>query len=163
MMLNEYNVLSINDDIITNDIFQEQSCENNTMEEPSVLEETIILEYAYETSTTATDLINDKATKLTTLGANFCSQDEITRITNDPDNHPNIPDDAEIELKSLALHMKIVDVTNENKLSVVIFVDLAVKQKERLLQEKKRLDSNSFDNIVGKKVKCMHICFLLLI
>jgi len=40
---------------------------------------------------------------------------------------------------------------NENKFSVVIFIDFTVEQEERLLQQEKRLDSNYFDNIVGKK------------
>jgi len=62
----EYNVLSINDDMSTNDLFQKQSCENNIMEEPSAVEETTILEDASEASTIATDLVNDKATNSTT-------------------------------------------------------------------------------------------------
>jgi len=63
----------------TNDHFQEQSCENNTMEEPS----------AAEASTIATDLVNDEAAESTTPGENFCSEDEIMRITDDPVNNLN--------------------------------------------------------------------------
>jgi len=57
----EYKFLSIKDDMSTNDFFQEQSCENNTMEEPSAVEEPKILEDAFKASTTTTDLVNDKA------------------------------------------------------------------------------------------------------
>ena len=42
---------------------------------------------------------------------------------------------------------------DENKFLVVIFVDLATKQEERLLQKEKRLDLNSFKSIVDRKVK----------
>ena len=42
---------------------------------------------------------------------------------------------------------------DENRFLVVIFVDLAVEQEERLLQKEKRLDSNSFESIVDRKVK----------
>ena len=65
MMLNvniksEYKVVPINEDMSTNDHFQEQSCENNTMEEPSAVEEPTIFEDATEASTIATDLVNDE-------------------------------------------------------------------------------------------------------
>ncbi|QCD86842.1 hypothetical protein DEO72_LG3g1369 [Vigna unguiculata] len=93
----EYKFLSVNDDMSTNNIFHEQSCENNTMEEPSEVEEPTIFEDVTEASTIATNLVNDEAADSTTSRANFCSQDEITRITNDPINHPNAPDDAEIK------------------------------------------------------------------
>ena len=63
----------------TNDHFQEQSCENNTMEEPSAVEEPTIFADAAEASTIATDLVNNEAEDSTTSGANFFSQDEITR------------------------------------------------------------------------------------
>jgi len=63
------------------------------MKEPSAVEEPTIWEGASEASTTTIDLVNDKATESTTLGANFCSQDEIMRITNDHVNHPNAPND----------------------------------------------------------------------
>ena len=43
-----------------------------------------------------------------------------------------------------------------NKFSVVIFVDLAAEKEERLLQQVKSLDSNSFENIVDKKFK-LHV------
>jgi len=118
----------------TNDLFQEQSYENNTMEEPSAVEEPTILEEAFEASTIAIDLVNDKVAKSTTLGANICSQDEIMRITNDPFNHLYALDDAKIELKSHAPHIKFVDVNDENRFLVVIFVDLVVEKEERLLQ-----------------------------
>jgi len=62
----EYNVLSINDDMSTNDLFQKQSGDNNTMEEPSAVENPTICEDAFETSTTATDLVNDKVVESTT-------------------------------------------------------------------------------------------------
>jgi len=45
----------------TNNHFQEQSCENNTMEEPSEIEERTVFEDAAEASTIATDLVNDEA------------------------------------------------------------------------------------------------------
>ena len=50
-------------------------------------------------------------------------------------------------------HIKFVDVNNEHKFSMVIFVDLAMKTRERLLEQEKRLDSNLFDNIVDKIFK----------
>ncbi|QCE06713.1 hypothetical protein DEO72_LG9g1727 [Vigna unguiculata] len=103
------------------------------MEEPSEVEEPTIFEDAMEASTTATSLINDKAIESTTSGANFCSQDEIIRITDDPINHFNVPDDAEIELKPHAPHIKFVDVNDENRFSVVSFFDLAAEQEEMLL------------------------------
>ncbi|QCE11111.1 hypothetical protein DEO72_LG10g2344 [Vigna unguiculata] len=40
----EYKVLSVNDVMGSNDHFQEQSCENNTMEEPSTVEEPTVFE-----------------------------------------------------------------------------------------------------------------------
>ncbi|KAG2397026.1 uncharacterized protein HKW66_Vig0246080 [Vigna angularis] len=61
------------------------------------------------------ELVNDEATKSTTLSVDFFSQDEIMRITNDPINHPNAPDDAENKLAPYASHIKFVDVNNENK------------------------------------------------
>ena len=117
----------------TNDLFQEQSYENNTMEEPSAVEEPTVLEDAAEASTIATDLVNDEAANSTTSSAGFCSQDEITRITDDPINHPNAHDDAQIELKPHTLHIKFADVNDQNRFLVVIFVDLAAEQEERLL------------------------------
>jgi len=68
----EYKVLSINDDMSIDDLFEEQSCENNTMEEPSEVEEPTIFEDAAEASTIATHLVNDKAAKSTTSSADFC-------------------------------------------------------------------------------------------
>jgi len=50
-------------------------------------------------------------------------------------------------------HIKFIDMNDENRFLVVIFVDLAVEQEERLLQKEKRLDSNSFESIVDRKVK----------
>jgi len=44
-----------------NDLFQEQSCENNKMEERSEVEEPTIFEDAAEASTIATSLVNKKA------------------------------------------------------------------------------------------------------
>ena len=44
-----------------------------------------------------------------------------------------------------------------NKFSVVIFVDMAAEKEERLLQQVKSLDSNSFENIVDKKIN-LHAC-----
>jgi len=44
-------------------------------------------------------------------------------------------------------------VSDANKFSVVIFVDMAVEKEERLLQQVKSLDSNSFEIIVDRKVK----------
>ena len=40
-----------------------------------------------------------------------------------------------------------------NKFSVVTFVDMAAEKEERLLQQVKSLDSNSFEIIVDRKVK----------
>jgi len=79
------------------------------------------------------------------------------RITKDHVNHPNALDDAEIKLKPHTPHIMFVDVINENKYSMVIFVNLAVEQKERLLKQENMLDSNSFENIVDIKVK-LHAC-----
>jgi len=92
----EYKVLSVDDDISLDDIFEDQSCEDNTMEEPSVVEEPTIFEDAAEASTIATDLVNDEAAKSTPSSAIFFSQDEITRIIDDPINYLNAPDDAQI-------------------------------------------------------------------
>jgi len=142
----------------TNDHFQEQSCEDNTIEEPSAVEEPTIFEDAAEASTIATELVNDEAAYSTTSSADFCSQDEITRITDDPVNHLNAPDDAQVELKPHTPHIKFVDVNDANKFSVVIFVDIAVEKEERLLQQVKSLYSNSFEIIVDRKVN-LHACF----
>ena len=134
----EYKVLSVNDVMGSNDHFREQSCETNTMEEPSVVEEPTIFEDVAEASTIATNL---EAANSTTSSADFCSQDEIIRIIDDPVNHPNAPDDATIELKPHTPHIKFIDVNDENRFLVVIFVDLVAEQKGRLLQQEKRLDS----------------------
>ena len=50
-------------------------------------------------------------------------------------------------------HIKFVDVNDANKFSVVTFVDMAAEKEERLLQQVKSLDSNSFEIIVDRKVK----------
>ncbi|QCD82420.1 hypothetical protein DEO72_LG2g2758 [Vigna unguiculata] len=104
----EYKIVPVDEDMSTNDHFQEQSCEDNTIEEPSAVEEPTIFKDATKASTIATDLVNDEATELTTSGENFCSQDEITRITDDPVNHPNALDDAQIELKPHTPHIKLM-------------------------------------------------------
>ena len=70
---------------------------DNTIEEPSAIEEQIVFEDATEASTIATDLVNDEAAESKTPSENFCSQDEITRIIDDPVNHLNAPDDAQID------------------------------------------------------------------
>jgi len=44
------------------------------------------------------------------------------------DNLPNGPDDAQIELKPHTPHIKFVDVNNENKFLVVIFINMAVEK-----------------------------------
>ena len=75
------------------------------------------------------------------------------RITDDPVNHPNAHDDAEIELKSSTPPIKFVDMNDENIFLIVIFVDLAMEKEERLWQQVNRLDSNYFENIVDKKLK----------
>jgi len=85
------------------------------------------------------------------------------RITDNPVNHPNAPDDAEIELKPHAPDINFIDVNNEHKFPVVIFVDFAAKKEERLLQKEKMLDSNSFEIIVDKKFKLHTYLFLFLI
>ncbi|QCD96848.1 hypothetical protein DEO72_LG6g1558 [Vigna unguiculata] len=95
----EYKAVLVNEDISTNDHFQEQSCENNTMEEPSAVEEPTLFEDAAEASTIVTDLVNDEAVESTTPGEKFCSKDEIMRITDDPLNHLNAPDDAQKKKK----------------------------------------------------------------
>jgi len=130
----EYKVVPVDEDMSTKDHFQEQSCEDNTMEEPSVVEEPTIFEDATEASTIGTDLVNDEAVESTTPGENFCSEDEIMRITDDPLNHPNAPDDAQVELKRHTPHIRFVDVNDANKFLVVIFVDMAAEKEERLLQ-----------------------------
>ena len=56
----EYKVLSVDD------IFEEQSCEENAIEEPSVVEEPMIFKDAAKASTIATDLVNDEAADSTT-------------------------------------------------------------------------------------------------
>ena len=43
---------------------------------------------------------------------------------------------------------------------MVIFVDMAVEREERLLQQVKSLDSNSFEIIVDRKVN-LHACLIL--
>jgi len=123
------------------------------LSEPSAVEDPIVFEDAAEASIMATDLVNDEAAESTTPGENFCSEDEILRITDDPLNHPNAPDDDQVELKPHIPHIKFVDVNDANKFSVVIFVDMATKNEERLLQQVKSLDSNSFEIIVDRKVK----------
>jgi len=105
----EYKVLSIDD------IFEEQSCEDKTIEEPSAVEEPTIFKDAAEASTIATDLVNDEAANSTTSSADFFSQDEITRIIADLVNYPNAPDDAQVELKPYTPHIKFVDVNDANK------------------------------------------------
>ncbi|QCD87112.1 hypothetical protein DEO72_LG3g1644 [Vigna unguiculata] len=92
----EYKVIPVDEDMCTNDHFQEQNCEDNTMEEPSAVEEPMIFKDTTEASTIATDLVNVQAVDSTTLSADFCSQDEITRITDDPLNHPNAPDNPQV-------------------------------------------------------------------
>ena len=153
----EYKVVPINEDMSTNDHFQEQSCENNTMEEPSVVEEPTLFEDAAEASTIATDLVNDEVAESTTSGEKIFSEDESMRITDDPLNHLNAPDDAQVELKPHTPHIKFVDVNDANKFSVVIFVDIAAEKEERLLQQVKSIDSNSFEIIVDRKVN-LHAC-----
>jgi len=140
----EYKVLFVDDVISIDDLFEEQSCENNTMKEPSAVEEPTIFKDAAEASTIATYLVNDEAADSTTSSADFCSQGEIMRITDDLVNHLNAPDDAQIELKPHTPHIKFVDVNDGNKFSVVIFVDMAAEKEERLLQQEKRLDSKFF-------------------
>jgi len=156
----EYKVVPVDEDMSTNDHFQEQSCENNTIEEPSAVEEPTIFEDAAKASTIATNLVNDEAAESTTPGENFCSEEEIMRITDDPLNHPNALDDAQVELKPHTPHIKFVDVNDANKFSMVIFVDMAAEKEERLLQQVKSLDSNSFEIIVDRKVK-LHACLFL--
>ena len=129
----EYKVVPIDENMITNDHFQEQSCEDNTMEEPSAVEEPIVFEVAAEASTIATNLVDDEAVESTTPGENFCLEDEIMRITDDLLNHLNAPDDAQVELKPHTPHIKFVDVNDANKFSVVAFVDMAAEKEERLL------------------------------
>ena len=141
----------------TNDHFQEQNCEDNTLEEPSAVEEPTVFKDATEASIIAIDLVNDEAVESTTVGEKFCSEDEIMRITNDPLNHSNAPDDAQVELKPHTPHIKFVDVNDANKFSMVVFVDMAAEKEERLLQQVKSLDSNSFEITVDRKVN-LHAC-----
>ena len=148
----EYKVVHLDDH------FQEQSCENNIMEESSAVEEPTVFEDAVEASTIATDLVNDEAVESTTLGENFISEDEIIRITDELVNHPNAPDDAQVELKPHTPHIKFVDMNDANMFLVVIFVDMATEKEERLLQQVKSLYSNSFEIIVDRKVK-LHAYF----
>ncbi|QCE15202.1 hypothetical protein DEO72_LG11g2211 [Vigna unguiculata] len=75
--VNEYTIQ------IIDDLFEEQSCEDNTMEEPSAVEEPTILIDAAEASTTTTDLVNDEAADSTTSSAYFSSQDDITKTIDD--------------------------------------------------------------------------------
>ena len=84
----------------------------------------------------------------------------IMRITDDPLSHPNAPDDDQVELKPHTPHINFIDVNDANKFSVVIFVDMAVEKEERLLQQVKSLDSNSFEIIVDRKVKLYAYLFL---
>jgi len=70
----EYKVVLVDKDISTNDHFQEQSCDDNKIEEPSVVEEKTVFEDEAEASTIATDLVNDEAAESTTPGAKFCSE-----------------------------------------------------------------------------------------
>jgi len=85
----EYKVIPVDEDMSTNDHFQEQSCEDNKIKEPSAVEESTVFGDAVEASTITTDLVNDEAVESTTPGENFCSKDEIMWITDDPLNHPN--------------------------------------------------------------------------
>jgi len=130
----EYKCVPVDEDMSTNDHFQEQSCEDNPIEEPSAVKEPTIFEDAAEASTIATDLVNDEAAESTTPGENSCSQDEISRIIDDSLNHSNAPDDAQVDLKPHTPHIKFIDVNDANKFSVVIFVDMAAEKEERLLQ-----------------------------
>ena len=108
-------------------------------------------------------MVDDEAVESTTSCSKFFSQDEIMRIIDDLVNYPNAHNDIEIKLKPHVPHIKFVDVNDANKFLVVIFVDMATKKEERLLKQEKRLDSNSLDNIVDKKIKkFMHIYFLFL-
>ncbi|QCE14493.1 hypothetical protein DEO72_LG11g1494 [Vigna unguiculata] len=132
----EYKVVPVDDVMSTNDHFQEQSCENNTIEEPSVVEEPTVFEDATEASTIATDLVNDEAANSTTSSADFCSQGEIMRITDDPVNNLNALDDAQVELKPHTPHIKFVDANDANKFSVVIFVDMAAEREKGCCNKK---------------------------
>jgi len=57
----EYKVIPVDEDMSTNDHFQEQSCEDNTIEEPSAVEDPTVFEDASEASIIATDLVNDES------------------------------------------------------------------------------------------------------
>ena len=119
------------------DLFEEQSCENNTMEELRAVEEPTIFEDAAEASTIATDLVNDEVADSTTSSADFCSQGEIIRITDDPVNHLNTPDDAQIELKPHTPHIKFVDVNDANKFLVVILLTWLLRKKKGYCKRKR--------------------------
>jgi len=71
----EYKIVLVDEDMNTNDHFQEQSCEDNRIEEPSAVEEPTVFEDAAEASTITTDLVNDEAVESTTPGENFCLED----------------------------------------------------------------------------------------
>ncbi|KAG2372245.1 uncharacterized protein HKW66_Vig0208870 [Vigna angularis] len=70
------------------------------------------------------ELVKDGAVESTTSYVDFCPQDEIMRITDDLVKHPNAPSVVEIKLKPHDPHIKFVDVSNDNKFSLMIFVDL---------------------------------------
>ncbi|QCE03904.1 hypothetical protein DEO72_LG8g1934 [Vigna unguiculata] len=147
----EYKVVPVDEDMSTYDHFQEQSCENNTMEEPSAVEEPTVFEDAAEAYSIATDLVNDEAIESTTPGENFCLKDEIMRITNDPLNHPNTPDDAQVELNPHTPHtphIKFVDLNDANKFSVVIFVDMVAEKEESLCALFVRIDADVDEGIL---------------
>jgi len=57
----EYRVVLVDEVMSTNDHFQEQSCEDNTIEEPNAVEVPTIFEDVAEASTIETDLVNDEA------------------------------------------------------------------------------------------------------
>ncbi|QCD92417.1 hypothetical protein DEO72_LG5g479 [Vigna unguiculata] len=92
----EYKVVPIDEDMSTSDHFQEQSCEMlcYLLGSRQLLGCYKLLRRLR--TTIATGLVNDEAVESTTLGDNFCSEDEIMRITDDPLNHPNAPDDAQV-------------------------------------------------------------------
>jgi len=75
----------------------------------------------------------------------------------------NVPDDVEIALKPHTPHIKFVDVNDANKFSVVIFIDMGAKKEERFLEQEKRLDSYSFENIVDTKVKLHAYLFFVFV
>ena len=53
------------------------------LSKPSAVEDPTVFEDAAEASIMANDLVNDEAAESTTPGGNFCSEDEIMRITDD--------------------------------------------------------------------------------